>query len=217
MASTDSEEPENVIILNYVNNTPVDFVGTNNRHLLFWGPSFAIANIEKFQKEDNGQPIRFLLPLLPPPAIQSEQPASTEEVESMEEDYPGNEADDVLRSLPFTDGETRMVMVKVREKDCWAMLLSQEMAHHVNLVNKQSRAVGERDPAVDEAATEVFTIDMTIEEAEDGFKRTEGQKNGNCSLRSMNCRSSCVKRTIGERYSKKTWNLINRGLNARKV
>lgn len=115
------------------------------------------------------------LPLLPPPTIQSEQPASTAEAESMEEDYADIEADDVHRSSPYTDGETRMVMIKDGEKDCWAMLVSQEMVDHINFAKQQSRAIEKREPGVDEAATEVLTIEVSIEEAVDNLNRAEGQ------------------------------------------
>lgn len=115
-------------------------------------------------------------PLLSPPT-QNPQPASVAEIEIKEDAYPDIEGDDLHRSSPYTDGETRMVMVKDGERDChhcWAMLLSQEMVDHVNLAKQQSRTIEKRGSAVDEAATEVLIIEASIEEAEDSLNRVEG-------------------------------------------
>lgn len=96
----------------------------------------------------------------------------------MEEDYPDTEADSPNRSLPYTDGETRMVMIKDGGKDCWAMLVSQEMVDHINFAKQQRRAIEKRESAVDEAATEVVTIQVSIEEVEDKVDLAGAQETG---------------------------------------
>ena len=94
----------------------------------------------------------------------------------MEESYPDRGADDMHQSSPYTDGETRMVLVKDGEKDCWAMLLSLEMVDHINFAKQQSRAIAKREPAIDQAATEVLTLGVSIEDAEDIHNQIGGQE-----------------------------------------
>ena len=69
-----------------------------------------------------------------------------------------------------------MVLVRDGEKDCWAMLVSPEMVDHINFAKQQRRAIEKMESAVDEAATEVLTIEVSIEEAEERFNKAEGQE-----------------------------------------
>lgn len=121
-------------------------------------------------------PFGSFLPLLPLPTTQNERPVGTMEAESVEEDFPDTGKDGLHRSSPYTDGETRMVMIKDAEKDCWAMLVSQEMVDHINFAKQQSRAIEKRESALDEAATEVLSIEVPIEEAEDKVNRVGGEE-----------------------------------------
>lgn len=140
---------------------------------------FAVLTPENYRHRAKDDYIGSFLPLLPRSGVESENPTSTAEAESMEEDHPqGIEADDSHQSSPYKDGETLMVMIKDEEKACWAMLVSQEMVDHINFAKQQSRAIEKRESAVDQAATEVLTIEVSIEEAEDEVNQESGQESG---------------------------------------
>ena len=58
------------------------------------------------------------------------------------------------------------------------MLVSQEMVDHINFAKQQSRAIEKGETALDEAETEVLTIQVSIEETGDQVDAARGQETG---------------------------------------